>query len=121
MVSVRIRVIMEMDGSGVNGASHVGKRSEFHEGLCGFEEEATTDGDLDEFRVELGGEEACDHVGNLGNEVRVEGVAGGEAFGEYGLRGNKYVMLRGCERQRQSSESEIEGLEEVRGGEGETK
>ena len=66
---------------GVDGAAHVGKRSEFLEGLCGFEEAAAADGDLDEFRVELGGEEASDHVGDLGDEVRVEGVAGGEGFG----------------------------------------
>ena len=29
---------MEMDGSGIDGASHIGKRNECLEGLCGFEE-----------------------------------------------------------------------------------
>ncbi|KAH1087869.1 hypothetical protein GYH30_019104 [Glycine max] len=80
-VNVRVRVNAEVDGGGVDGAAHVGERGEFLEGLGGFEEAAAADGDLDELRVELGGEEAGDHVGDLGDEVGVEGVAGGEGFG----------------------------------------
>ena len=69
-----------MDGSGIDGASNIGKRNEFLEGLCGFEEVATADGELDEFRVELGVQEVHDYVGYLGDEIRVEGVVGGEGF-----------------------------------------
>ena len=111
---------MEMDGSGIDGASHIGRRNEFLEGLCGFEEVATANGDLDEFRVELGVQEVRDHVGDLGDEIRVEGVVGGEGFGGEGLRWNRCVLLRGRGRRRQSSESEKEGLEELRDGEGAT-
>ena len=89
---------MEMDGSGIDGASHIGKQNEFLEGLCGFEEVATANGDIDEFRVELGVQEVRDHVGDLGDEIRVEGVVGGEGFGGEGLRWNKCVLLRGIVR-----------------------
>lgn len=75
-------VLVELDWASVNGATHVGKRCELLESLGGLDESAAGDRDLDELRVELGGEEAGDHVGDLGDEVRVEGVAGGE-----GLRG----------------------------------
>lgn len=111
---------MEMDGSGIDGASYIGKRNEFLKGLCGFEEVATANEDLDEFRVELGVQEVRDHVGDLGDEIRVEGVVGGEGFGREGLRWNICVLLRGRGRRRQSSESEKEGLEELRDGEGTT-
>lgn len=76
-----VAVGVEFDGGGVDGAAHVGEGGEFLHGLGGFEEAAAADGDFDEFGVEFGGEEAGDHVGDLGDEVRVEGVAGGEGFG----------------------------------------
>lgn len=69
-----------MHGGGVNCAAHIGERGQFLESLCGFKETAATDGDFDELGIEFGGEEASDHVGDFGDEVRVEGVARGEGF-----------------------------------------
>lgn len=68
---------VELDRGGINSAAHVGEGGELFESLGGFVEAAATDGDLDEFRVEFGGEEAGDHVGYFGDEVGFEGVAGG--------------------------------------------
>lgn len=70
-----------MDGGGVDGAAHVGEGCEFLEGLGGLEEAAAANGYFDELGVELGSEEARDHVGDFGDEVGIEGVAGGEGFG----------------------------------------
>ena len=77
----RIGIIANFDGTAVDGAAHVGKRGELFEGLRGFVETAATDRNFDEFGVKFGGEETSDHIGDLGNEVGFEGIAGGEGFG----------------------------------------
>lgn len=69
-----------MDRGGVDGAAHIGEGGKFLEGLGGFEEAAAANRYFDELRVELGSEEARDHVGDFGDEVGIEGVAGGEGF-----------------------------------------
>lgn len=61
----------ELDGSAVYRSADVGERGELLEALGGFDQAAFADGDLDELGVELGGEEAGDHVGDLGDEVGI--------------------------------------------------
>lgn len=61
----------ELDGSAVYRSADVGERGELLEALSGFDQAAFADGDLDELGVELGGEEAGDHVGDLGDEVGI--------------------------------------------------
>lgn len=77
----RSRIIANFDGTAVDGAAHVGEGGELFKGLGGFVETAATDGNFDEFGVKFGGEEASDHVGDLGDEVGFERVARGEGFG----------------------------------------
>lgn len=60
---------VKLDWTSINGTTHIGERSELFESLGGFVEPATADGYFDEFGVELSGEEAGDHIGNLGDEV----------------------------------------------------
>lgn len=67
----------ESDGGAVNGARDIGEGGEVLEGVDDLEE-ALAGGDLDEVWVELGGEEAGDHVGGLGEEGGWDGVAAGE-------------------------------------------
>lgn len=69
--------LVEVDRTSINGATHVGKRSKLFKRLSRLEKAAAADGDLDELGVEFGGQEASDHVGDLGDEVGLEGVAGG--------------------------------------------
>lgn len=72
---------MELNWAAINGSAHVGKGGELFEGLGGLDQPATTNGNLNKFRVELGGEEAGYHVGDLGDEVGFKRVASGEGFG----------------------------------------
>lgn len=51
---VKFRAASELHRSTINGAANVGERSEFFESLSRFDQSAFSDGDLDEFWVELG-------------------------------------------------------------------
>lgn len=71
-----IRETGEVNGGGIDGTAEVGEGGEVLEGVNELEK-AVAYRDLDELGVELGGEEAGDHIGDLGDEKGIQGVGTG--------------------------------------------